>query len=297
MTERQLECFVCLAKTLNFGEAAERLHLTQPAVSQQIRALENDLGVMLLARDRKGVSLTPAGATFYADAVDLLGRSRAMCLRAKNNASRCATLRTIYSKMPLYMMPKILRAFSRKHPEVLINLPIQDTSSLPPASFYKQGDIAVAFGDPAKDYGEYEFTPLYSDSFVCVMSREHPMAQRDKLGIDDLRGETLFVIPENMQNDTIRNLQMYIDSRATGNLLIVGNTFFDLAALAGAGYGIAILPRLMPQFGDEAAFVPFDYPERFYLGLFTRRDAPQDVRDFCAIAQEVCNPGDYVVAY
>jgi len=134
-------------------------------------------------------------------------------------------------------------------------------------------------------------------AFFTIYWRRAKKKVQDKLGIDDLRGETLFVIPENMQSDTIRNLQMYIDSRATGNLLIVGNTFFDLAALASAGYGIAILPRLMPQFGDEAAFVPFDYPERFYLGLFTRRDAPQDVRDFCTIAQEVCNPGDYVVAY
>ncbi len=282
---------------MNFGEAAERLHLTQPAVSQQIRALENDLGVQLLVRDKRGVSLTPAGTTFYADAVDLLNRARAMCVRAKNNASRYVLSRTVYSKMPLFMMPRILKVFSEKHPEVLINLPIQDTSNVPPEVFYKQGDIAVAFGDPQRDYGAYVFTPLYCDGFVCVMNRDHPLAHRESVSIEELRGETLFVIPENMQSETIRSLQMYIESRASGNLLVVGNTFFDLAALAGAGYGIAILPKMMPHFGEDAVLVPFEYPKPFYLGLFTRKDAPQDVKDFCEIAQSVCRSGDYVVAY
>ena len=297
MTERNLECFVCLAKTLNFGEAAERLHLTQPAVSQQIHALESELGVQLLVRDRKGVSLTPAGTTFYADAMDLLGRLRAMRLRAKNNDSRYTQVRTVYAKMPLFQMPKILREFSRKYPHVLIQLPIQDTTSLPPAAFYKQGDIAVAFGDPRRDYGEHKFTPLYSDEFVCVVSREHPLSKQERVGIDDLRGETVFVLPENMRSETLGGLQMYFESRAIGNLLAVGNTFFDIAALAAAGYGVAVLPRLMPRFGEEAVLIPFDYPNRFYLGLFTRRDAPGDVEDFCRIAQEVCKPGDYVVPY
>ena len=95
MTERQLECFLSLAKTLNFSQTAQQMYLTQPAVSQQIRALESDLGVPLFTRGRGGVALTPAGVTFCTEAADFLAHSRSVVSRVRSSAAAYTTLRDI----------------------------------------------------------------------------------------------------------------------------------------------------------------------------------------------------------
>ena len=70
--------------------------------------------------------------------------------------------------------------------------------------------------------------------------------------------------------------------------LVICNSFYEGAALAGAGYGAAVLPRLWAQPEPGCVFVPLDYPEQFHIGLFTRADAPADVQDFCRAAAQVC---------
>src|SRR5437764_8869921 len=90
MELRQLRSFVAVAEELHFRRAAERLHLAQPSVSQQIRTLEAELGVRLLERNRRGAALTPAGAALLPEARDLLNRAEhaAATVRAAGTGRR-----------------------------------------------------------------------------------------------------------------------------------------------------------------------------------------------------------------
>lgn len=138
MTERQLECFLSLARTLSFSETASQLHLTQPAVSQQIRALEEYVGVPLLLRSKHAVALTPAGTAFYSDAQDLMNQRKLMCLRARSSASSYHSLLSISCMMPLTRMPDILKRFHQQHPDILININPLEQNTLNPYSFYNR---------------------------------------------------------------------------------------------------------------------------------------------------------------
>lgn len=288
MTERQLECFLSLAKTLNFSQTAQQMYLTQPAVSQQIRALESDLGVPLFTRGRGGVALTPAGVTFCTEAADFLAHSRSVVSRVRSSAAAYTTLRDISYMMPLRRMPEILAAFRQMHPEVLVRLFRGDVMNRSQAVFFGRNDVSVAFGDPDADYAPYRFTELYRGGFVCVLAAGHPLAGRAALRVEDLCRETVFSLVEQMTDPMLHRLHAVLSEKCGASGLVICNSFYEGAALAGAGYGAAVLPRLWAQPEPGCVFVPLDYPEQFHIGLFTRADAPADVQDFCRAAAQVC---------
>lgn len=294
MTERQLECFLALAQTRHFGRAAEALYLTQPAVSQQIRALEADLGVTLFDRGRSGVTLTAAGAAFAADAADLLAYQRAVVQRARRGAADYAAVRTVNYMVPLRQMPRILAAFHAAWPRVLVRLVHGGDLNRNPDLFRQRGDITVLFGDPAETGGDYRFRPLYTGDFVCVLPEGHPLAGRDRLALEDLRGQALYTIGAQMPAPVLSQLTRWLAARS-GQEPVTCPTFYQAAALAGAGYGVAVVPRLMHP-GPGTVQVPFDCPARFCLGLFFSRNAPADVLQLADIAAQLCrgDTGDIV---
>ena len=297
MTERQLECFLSLARTLSFSETASQLHLTQPAVSQQIRALEEYVGVPLLLRSKHSVSLTPAGIAFCSDAQDLMNQRKLMCLRARNCSSSYSSLLSISCMMPLTRMPDILKRFHQQHPNVLININPLEQNTLNPYSFYNRADISIAFGNPQTDYDQFQFIPLYSGDFICLLSNTHPLAQKSRIHITDLHNETIFTLSETLENTMLRTLHTYLAAHHHNGLLRTLSSFFDISAFVGAGIGIGVAPALIQKYSNNCSNVPFDYPDHFHLGLFTLKDASTPVLDFCKIAQSLCHSGDNIVQY
>ena len=297
MTERQLECFLSLARTLSFSETASQLHLTQPAVSQQIRALEEYVGVPLLLRSKHGVALTPAGTAFYSDAQDLMNQRKLMCLRARSSASSYHSLLSISCMMPLTRMPDILKCFHQQHPDILININPLEQNTLNPYSFYNRADVSIAFGNPEADYGLFQFTPLYSGGFVCLLESKHPLSGKSSIGIADLHGETIFTLVETLESTMIHRLHTYLTAHHHSGLIRTVSSSFDLASLASAGIGVAVAPAVIQCKPGACTVVPFDYPDSFHLGLFTRKDASAAISDFCRIAQSLCQPTDHIIQY
>lgn len=189
MELRQLLCFVTVAEQQGFGRAAERLHIVQPAVSQQVRRLERELGVRLFERSTRHVRLTPAGER-------LLPEARA-ALAAADRVSRVAggiaagtdvTLRVGTSQGLGDRLNEVLEAL--RMPVRLHALSLADRLAA-----VRRGDLDAAFVRILKTAPELELIPVWSDPLVVVLPATHPLAAHPALSLDQLADLPVRLVP------------------------------------------------------------------------------------------------------
>ena len=196
MTITQLRCFLEVARQLNFARAAETLYISQPAVSHQIRALENELGVRLFDRTRHVVTLTSAGESFYHDTVDLMDRLTLAIQRAQNTQALFSEeLRVGYSgSMQIHKLPQIYRQYQQLCPQVhILN---EARSDLQWVRIQEKNALDVIFDsrDDLPADSTLEYRSLYQGQLVCVMYKEHPLAKRESITLEMLNGEVLILL-------------------------------------------------------------------------------------------------------
>jgi DNA-binding transcriptional LysR family regulator len=186
---RQLRSFVAVAEELHFRRAAEQLHLSQPSVSQQVRTLEDELGVRLFERNRRGVSLTPAGVGLLDDARDVLARATRAAERAKEAGagSRGRLRLSLTRSLTGGLAGEIVEAFRDRYPEVSLELSVGYTSLH--AEQLRHDLIDVAFVRPPLLDPAIEEQELAREPLVCVLPSGHRLARRRAVAPDDLREE------------------------------------------------------------------------------------------------------------
>jgi DNA-binding transcriptional LysR family regulator len=192
---RLLRPFVALADELHFGRAAARLHVTQPALSQQIARLERQLGVQLFERTRTNVELTEAGAAMLgpartaveaAEATEELGRSYA---RGEHGE-----LRLGISPGAHYVAQALLAEFSRRRPEVRVRAR-QDSSGVL-AEQVATGALELALGFCTAPLDGVVREPLRDEPAVVAVAADHPLAGRESVSLPELAGETFAFVDE-----------------------------------------------------------------------------------------------------
>lgn len=193
---RQLRTFVAVAHERHFGRAAQRLHVAQPAVSQQIRVLEADLGTPLFDRTSRSVELTAAGRTLLAGAPDILERMAklAEATRATGRAPR-GELRLNYARTaPIGIATDIIEEFRRRHPDVTL---VTDTANTARSiAQLREGVLDAAFVRlPIDDAAELAFLEVGKDPLVAVLPTGHRLVRRRMLAPSDLRKERLVFWP------------------------------------------------------------------------------------------------------
>jgi DNA-binding transcriptional LysR family regulator len=196
MELRQLRSFVAVAEELHFRRAADRLHLAQPSVSQQIRTLEAELGVPLFERNRRGVALTPAGSALLEEARDLLSRAdqAATLARAVGAGQRGRLRMSLTRSLTGGVAGAIVAAYRARYPEVELVLSL-GTTMLHVEQLHA-GEIDVGFvRPPLEDPGLQELR-LGREPMVCVLPRGHRLTRRTSVRPADLRNEPLVWWPE-----------------------------------------------------------------------------------------------------
>ena len=191
MELRQLRSFVAVAEELHFRRAADRLHLAQPSVSQQVRTLESELGVRLFERNRRGVVLTAAGVTLLEDARDLLARADRAAERARDAGTgiRGRLRLSLTRSLTGGLAGEIVEAFRARYPEVNLELSVGYTSLH--AEQLRHGLIDVAFVRPPLQDAALEEHELAREPLVCVLPSRHRLARRRAIRPDELRDEPL----------------------------------------------------------------------------------------------------------
>jgi DNA-binding transcriptional LysR family regulator len=211
---RDLRYFVAVAEELHFTRAAEKLYVSQPALSKQIRALERQLGAELFRRDQHGVALTPAGEALLPHARTVLTAwdAGAAAVEAAKAAQR-STLVVGMSTSPGRggLLPAVRSRFTAAHPEVTVRL--RQMSWDDPTAGLADGTADVAFvWLPLPDEERYAWTVITEEPRLLALPDAHPLAARPEIDFADLLDEPFLALPESAGR--LRDHWLALDARA-----------------------------------------------------------------------------------
>ena len=243
MDLRRLAHFVAIAEAGSMAVAARRLHVSQPALSRQIRDLERFLGVQLFDRIGRRIALAANGREILARSRHLLAESESLRERAVAlGGGKGGVLRV--GATPQFLeagMPHVLTLYGRRHPEVEIRLFEGGGDRL--LRMVEQGEIHLAI--PALKVVEpLQSALLYPLRVLAVMSRRHRLASRRVLTVLDLQGETLLILGPEFQTRQLFQAACSA-ARAEPRVLLESQSPQSLIALAAAGHGVAIVPSVV----------------------------------------------------
>jgi DNA-binding transcriptional LysR family regulator len=272
---RKLRYFAAVADTLHFGRAADELHIAQPVLSRQIRALEKELGTALLTRDSHGVALTDAGRQLLTDAGPLLASAHAV--RRRVTAAAHGSRRLMVGFRAGIAVTPAVRQFAIRHPDVLVDL--RRIEGDDQAALLLDGSIDVGYVRLPIDEAGLRVTPLYTEPRVAVLPAGHRLAGKEQITEADLAGEPVLWHADTSTRPTKRP---HPDAgyRVRG----VDETLEHVAA----GRGISFLARSATVFYShpEVSYVPIPdlAPDQVCLAVAESRISPL-VDDFLSAAQ------------
>src|SRR5918998_1074614 len=187
---RLLRSFVVLAETLHFGRAAERLHISQPTLSQQVRRLERQLGVTLLERSSRHVVLSEAGAAVLEHARAAVGAAAAVDAIAREHAEgRRGELRLGFSPGVHYLAQELLAGLD---PAVRVSARQENTGLL--SDLVARGELEIALGFCPAPHPGVLAEPVAEEPAVVAVREDRPLARRDSVALADLAGETFALV-------------------------------------------------------------------------------------------------------
>lgn len=198
MDRRSLECFIALAEELHFHRAAERCHISQPGLSQQLRRLEDQLQVQLLSRSKRHVALTRAGAAFLDEARKILrSMSRAVDLARQTDHGVIGQLRVGATASAMFiMMPELIKRFTELLPQVRVQVFHMTTAEQEVA--LRDGEIHVGIGHPPLTDTQLTCDLLAELPFDVVVSSSNPLSRKARLSLKDLAEETFILFPRDV---------------------------------------------------------------------------------------------------
>jgi DNA-binding transcriptional LysR family regulator len=241
---RQIRSFLSIAETLHFGRTAALIHISQPALSLQIRALEEEIGVPLLERNRRKTTLTEAGVAFRTEAaaalsqLDLAIRKSRLAANGKLGFLRIGFIFTAGFEI----VPGIVREFRSLNPEVELSL-----RSIPTATqvrMLEAGSLDIGFLRlPIGERLTLDVQTVHREPFVVVLPRSHPLAKKKRVRLHELSGEKFVMYQRSYApgfHDLI--LGMLRDAGIVPRISQTAAEVATLISLVDAQIGITVLP-------------------------------------------------------
>jgi DNA-binding transcriptional LysR family regulator len=244
MELRQIRSFLSIAETLHFGRTAELIHLSQPALSLQIRALEEEVGVRLFERNRRKTTLTAAGLAFRDDAAAAVSQLDQAIRRARLAAhGKLGLLRVGFiSTAGNEIVPNIVRQFRDSNPEVEFSL--RNILTTDQIQMLGAGSLDIGFLRlPIGEHPELEVVAVHREPFVVVTPLSHKLAKRKRVALHELSGQD-FVMYERSCAPGFHDLifGMLRDAGVIPNVCQTAGQMPTLISLVDSGMGISILP-------------------------------------------------------
>jgi len=251
MELRHLRYFVMAAEEANISRASARLSVSQPAVSRQIRDLEEELGVPLFIRESHGLTLTEAGKSALAHAREILRQAEvmgeAMRVLARRKTKIVIKVGFLPTALPAFLAEG-LRRFHRSHPEFCVQIfemnPREQEEAL------RSGAIDLALlGDPRPEVRrEFQVRTVRRTRMAMVVWADHPLATRRSVDLTEFAEETFVTLHEQQFPDRPRLLRtLFTRAGIDPEVGLEANGLTELLGLVGAGTGVAVAPADLDQ--------------------------------------------------
>jgi len=265
MNLNQLRYFVSVAENGSFTKAAMNHYISQTAITQQIHALEENIGTKLLDRNIRPVALTPAGKVFLKEAREILGKMDAALLRTREASTGLeGELRLGYAKGYEHSdLPKHLRSFHHEYPNVLVSCYRCDTDML--ASGLISGEYDVIFTWDSTNLRQEEALQLQVVEHVplrVALYASHPLARRKELTRRDLKQENILFMSPSGTGDSFGDafyIRLYQQAGYQPNILLRSNDIESILMMVAAEEGISIVPEYSHPWDvgtENIVFVP-----------------------------------------
>ena len=291
MELKQIRCFVAVAESLHFGQAAAKLHIAQPSLTYQIQRLEKELQTTLLRRTKRRVELTDAGRKFLEDARDVLARADSAALSARRaGLGEAGRIRVAVGYcMDHVDVSKAVSVFNQRHEAIRVEL---QTMAVPLQFAALRDDrLDVGFVRPPVTDPSLKYEVLSREPMIVAMSSKHPLVRKAGIPLSNLANEP-FVLPLQAAVPVYHELIL----KACREAGFVPNAPYEadhlhlVLGMVAAGRGVALVPasaRRMKQFRLEFVAVRPAPPE-FEVAVAWRRDnSSENVNEFLKAAREV----------
>ncbi|MFC4022335.1 LysR family transcriptional regulator [Oceanobacillus longus] len=242
----QIRYFIEVAKELNFTNASKKLFVSQAAVSKKIAALEDELGVVLLERNKRTVKLTSVGQTFYKDALEIITKIEEAVKKIEDiSSSYKKTLRLGYlGPAEFKFLPDLLQNFHEKYPDInliskqyyqgpLINSLINDNL-----------DIIFSLSMIIEKYPNLIFKSIYSDSFVIYCHKNHRLSSEKFVNLSELKNENFIILSEESASYANNSIIKLCNENGLNPIIVnEPDNFEHLLMMVKSNIGISILPN------------------------------------------------------
>src|SRR5690554_589291 len=258
---KQIKHFVAVAEELNFRKAAERLHITQPPLSQSIKKLEDTLDVTLFERSTRGVHLTKAGEAFLGESLKILGAAHRSVNVARQAAyGEVGTLRVGYSASAIFSKTLTSALADLLSDRPMLNLELHEGNALFHIASLKAGklDAAVLRADLDEDaLSGLSVSRLGNEPLFVVLNPGHRLQEKSSISFRELAGERLLLQPATQRTFLRRQVESLADKTgvALSRILEVPDIGSTLC-FVGAGIGITILPASVASVAQGLIAIP-----------------------------------------
>ena len=269
MELRHLRYFITVAEELNFSKAALKLYTAQPSLSQQIKDLEEDVGVRLLNRTKRKVELTEEGAVFLEQArLTLAQADKAVAMARQVSKDKQQLLRIGFVPVAeMKVFPYVLPNLRVQNPDLKIEL--LSLNNLEQMRAIKKGELDVSFTRHNFHNDEIESKFVLREPLIFILPKDHPLAKYERIPVKALNGID-FIIPAEEQSGTLHNAILDFAKQNNIEFNIVqkaDNILFNINSI-GMGLGCTILPGyIAPLTMSNTVIRPLDV-ELPYLDLY-----------------------------
>lgn len=260
MELKHLRAAVAVADHLHFGRAAAALGTAQPQLSQALKALEAELGVVLFDRDTRNVRITEAGGAFVADARTALSTVDAATRRARaaGRGEEGSLAIGMVGSSVLHPLPMIIRAFRARYPAVALSFTVLPTMSQVERLRTAELDVGLLRPPLPGPADDLELVPVSREPLVAVVPNDHRLARRRRVDVRSLAGEPFVLFPRHLGPGLYDEITALC--RRGGFTPRVAQEAVQMPTIVGlvaAGCGVSIVPgSSAAQPRPEVAFLP-----------------------------------------